>query len=542
MGTNLADAHPEIAIEWHPALNGGRTAFDSAPGSSTKVWWLCCRGHEWQDTPSHRTGRGSGCPICAGKRILAGFNDLATLRPELAAEWDHDRNELTPQEVGAGSGRMTWWLDRFGHSWQATVNNRNQGTGCPVCAGQKILPGFNDLAAKQPMLALEWDTGRNGFGPSEISPSSNKMAWWVCRDGHSWQMRVANRTQLGQGCPVCAGQKVLAGFNDMATTAPDLAAEWHPTRNLGVTPQAVFRSTARRIWWLDALGHEWEASANERSNGAGCPFCSGQRILVGFNDLATRRPDLAAEWHPTKNGDRTSQMVTVMNGTRAWWCCDRGHEWDSVISSRGAGTGCPACAGQVVIEGANDLGCLWPTVAAQWHPTRNNGVSPHSVAQFSNRKFWFLCDAGHEWASTVNNRTHGQGCPECSERGGFKPGRPGHLYFLAHPDFGALKIGITNTDTNRLASFQLAGWEIRHLELFPRGADAAELERRIKRWWRLELGLTPWCTPDQMARTGGWTETVAAHLVEPHECVERIRAERAAIHMAALPESMGGDA
>lgn len=469
--------------------------------------------------------------MCAGKRILSGINDLATLRPDLAAEWDCDLNERTAQEVGTGSGYKAWWRDRFGHSWQATVNNRNHGTRCPVCVGQQVLAGFNDLATKHPDIAAEWDIGRNGFGPSEIAASSNKRTWWLCDQGHSWQMKVGNRTQLGQGCPICAGQRVLAGFNDMATTAPDLAAEWHPTKNLPATPETVFRSTAAKFWWRDILGHEWEASANERSSGSGCPFCSGQRILVGFNDLATRRSDLAAEWHPTKNSDRTPQMVTVMNGTRAWWMCPCGHEWDSIISSRGRGTGCPACAGQVVIDGVNDLGCLWPSVASQWHPTRNIGVSPHAVTQFSNRKFWFQCTEGHEWISTINNRTHGQGCPECAEWGGFKPGRPGHLYFLAHPALGALKVGITNVDTNRLASFQLSGWEIRHLELFLRGADAAEVERRIKHWWRHELGLTHWCTPEQMPRTGGWTETVGAHLVDPVECIERIRAERRAVLM-----------
>lgn len=98
-------------------------------------------------------------------------------------------------------------------------------------------------------------------------------------------MTVGNRTFGNQGCPYCAGQKVLAGVNDMTTTAPSLAAEWHPTRNAPLTPREVFRSTARKLWWQCSVGHEWEASANSRSNGSNCPCCSGQRILVGFNEL-----------------------------------------------------------------------------------------------------------------------------------------------------------------------------------------------------------------------------------------------------------------
>lgn len=466
------------------------------------------------------------------RRTTPGMNDLATLRPDLAAEWDLQKNvDISPQDVSPGSEKTVWWRDPHGHQWQARVNNRAHGTGCPFCSGQKVLPGFNDLATMRPGLAAEWDIEANDFGIDQVSPSSNRMGWWRCALGHSWKMKVANRTHLGQGCPVCAGQKVLPGFNDMATTAPDMAAEFHPTLNAPHTPQTVFRSTAKRFWWRDALGHEWQASANERSNGSGCPFCSGQRILVGFNDLGARRPDLAEEWHPDRNGERTPQMVTVKNGTRVWWRCPVDHEWEAVVYSRSNGTGCPTCAGQIVQDGINDLGCLWPGISDQWHSTRNDR-SPHAVAQYSNRKFWFTCKYGHEWISTVNNRTHGQGCPECVEGGGFKVNRPGYLYLLIHPRLFALKIGITNTDSPRLSIFQLTGWDIAHLELFPRGGHAAMLERRIKTWWYNDLRLKTWLTIEQMPRTGGWSETIGADELTVLECIDRIRAERRALEGA----------
>ncbi|WP_336855937.1 zinc-ribbon domain-containing protein [Sinomonas albida] len=462
----------------------------------------------------------------AGRRTITGVNDLATLRPDLAAEWDFEKNvTLSPTTVSPGSEKSVWWRDALGHQWQARINNRAHGTGCPFCGSQKVLSGFNDLATKQPHLAAEWDFETNGMGADEVMPSSSKMAWWKCTVGHSWEMRIANRTHLGQGCPVCSGQKVLMGFNDMATTAPELAAEFHATRNEPHTPQTVFRSTAKKFWWRDALGHEWQASANERSNGSNCPYCSGQRILVGFNDLGTRLPELAAEWHPELNGQRTPQMVTVKNGTRAWWRCMEGHEWSAIVSSRSSGAGCPTCAGQVVRDGINDLACLWPDIAAQWHEARND-VSAHEVMQYSNKKFWFICRDGHEWISTVNNRTHGQGCPECAERGGFNQTRPGYLYFLHHAELAAHKVGITNTDSARLSIFQLLGWEILHLELFEEGRRAALLETRIKKWWYRDLGLSPWLSREDMARTGGSSETIGADELTAIECIERIRRER----------------
>ncbi len=315
----LSVTHPELAAQWHPTRNGDLTPAGVTAGSGRMVWWQCPRGHEWDDSPGHRTGRGSGCAVCAGKRIQIGVNDLASTHPAIAEQWHHARNgNLLPTGVTAGSSKRFWWIDEFGHEWEAQVNNRANGTGCPYCASRLVLAGFNDLASNRPDIAAEWHPARNGdLRPDAIAPQSNRKVWFRCHDGHEWLSTVNNRTTLGQGCPVCAGQKVLPGFNDLATTNPVLAAQWHPTRNAPLTPHDVFHSTAKRFWWVDVLGHEWEASANERTNGSNCPYCCGQRVLVGFNDLATRMPELAAEWHPVKNGARTPQMVTVMNGTRA---------------------------------------------------------------------------------------------------------------------------------------------------------------------------------------------------------------------------------
>ncbi|SCC70291.1 zinc-ribbon domain-containing protein [Rhodococcus qingshengii] len=528
MKSPLSRSHPDLSAQWHPTKNGSRTPDLVTLGSSVKVWWMCAHQHEWEDTPNHRTSRGSGCPYCAGRRILAGFNDVAHTHAHLAREWHPTKNgELTPDTLTAGSEKSVWWRDELGHEWQARVNNRANGTGCPYCSNNAVLPGFNDLATENPVVAAQWHLDRNhDLRPTSIAAQSNRKVWWQCGLGHQWQSTVNNRTSNGQGCPVCAGQKVLAGFNDLGTTDPALAAEWHPTLNAPLSPANVFRSTAKRFWWRDLLGHEWQASASERSAGNGCPFCSGQRILAGFNDLAARNPMLAAEWHPRLNGARTPEMVTLMNGTKAWWRCEAEHEWEARIASRASGAGCPACAGQTVLAGINDLASRSPTVAASWHPTRNGSATPENTAVFSNRKAWFRCARGHEWLSTVNNRTHGQDCPECSEKGGFNPGRPGYLYFLSHAVLGAHKVGITSVGTNRLDKFQLSGWQVIHLELFSRGSDAAIVERAIKRWWRSDLNLPVWLGPSEMAQTGGWSETISADELTTFECILRIQHER----------------
>jgi hypothetical protein len=514
----------EVAAEIHPALNPGVASTSISRGSNTKIWWICELGHEYQTTPSHRS-RGQGCPFCSGKRALAGWNDLATKHPDLVREWHPTRNDaLEPSQVTPGSAKRAWWIDSFGHEWQSQINNRVHGTGCPICANQVVLPGYNDLLTTLPDLERWWHPTKNAMSASEVSAYSGRSAWWQCEHGHEWEATIRNRAN-GNGCPVCAGQLVVAELNSMAVTRPDLAAEFHPAKNGTLTPHNLFAGTGKKLWWLCSLGHEWQTTGNSRDvGGTGCPTCAGQRILIGFNDLRTAAPDVAATWHPTKNEEKTPEQVTVSNGRRFWWVCELGHEWRTTVASRTSGSGCPTCAGMVVVPGLTDLATLQPRVAAWWHPTKNGDTTPRDVAQFSNRTFWFACTYGHEWQSTVNNRSHGQGCPMCADYG-FQPSKPGYVYFLQHLMHGAFKVGITNTGTRRLATFQEDGWQILHLELFQDGRHAQAVEGAVKRWWRRDLGLPMWLSQADMARTGGWTETISSDELTAIECIGKITRE-----------------
>lgn len=548
---------PDLFAQIHPVRNAGLEVGGISAGSQKKVWWLGPCGHEWESAPYNRV-MGQGCPYCAGVRVLAGFNDLASLRPDLAREWHPSKNgDLSPTAVTRSSGKKAWWIDSLGHEWETAISGRANGSGCPFCAGVKVLPGFNDLASRRPELAAQWHPSRNLLAASEVAPTSNKKAWWLCPEGHEWFASVNNRA-FGNGCPVCklprgeefaaekrrrraegkpvksrqfdptrVSQGLVPGHNDMATTHPALAAEFDLVKNAPFTPATVVAGTGRKLWWKCPQGHGWETTGNSRaSGGSGCPTCAGQRILEGFNDLATVRPDLAAEWHPLKNGGRRASEVTVSNGKKAWWHASCGHEWEAVVSSRtGQGVGCPVCSGHRTLAGFNDLATLQPFVAASWHPTKNEGITPTEVNQYSNSMRWWLCDKGHEWQSTVNNRFHGQGCPSCSEGGGFKRADAGYVYFLEHKPFRSFKIGITNVGTNRLNHFEADGWTVLNLEHFENGAHALAVEGAIKRWWRVELGLPMWLGPEDMLRTSGWTETVHSQELTAHDCIARIKSE-----------------
>jgi len=186
----ISSSFPEIVVEWDYEKNGALTPDQVSAGSATMVHWKCQEfGHQWPASPNHRTGRGSGCPYCGNKRVLAGFNDLETRFPEIAKEWDYEENRgLGPTEVLAGSAtKVHWKCQEFGHQWEAIIVNRTRkGYGCPVCSNKQVLPGFNDLASQRKDIAEEWDYEKNGaLTPDQVAPASNKKVHWKCKaHGH----------------------------------------------------------------------------------------------------------------------------------------------------------------------------------------------------------------------------------------------------------------------------------------------------------------------------------------------------------------------
>lgn len=411
--TDLETLCPDLATQWHPTLNGDLRPQHMTCHSNKKVWWRCEKGHPWQATVDKRS-RGLTCTVCSGRTILPGYNDLATLRPELAQEWLYEKNNpLLPNHTAPQSNRKVWWRCRLGHIWQATVSDRFSGNDCPFCSHHRILAGFNDLATSDPLLARQWHPSRNGdLTPMQVACNSDKKVWWQCGRGHSWQALIGDRHR-GNGCPYCSGRRVVSGVNDLATTHPALVTQWNHEKNGDLTPSDTSAGSNQKVWWRCKLGHSWKAAISNRAKGRNCPYCAGKKVLPGYNDLASQSPDLAAQWHPDKNYGLLPESVTTRSGKRVWWLCERGHAWQATVANRTAGVGCPFCAGKRVLIGFNDLASVDPDLARQWHPSKNGYLTPFHVTSGSSKKIWWLCERGHEWCTTIASRSQGCGCPKC---------------------------------------------------------------------------------------------------------------------------------
>ena len=126
----------------------------------------------------------------------------------------------------------------------------------------------------------------------------------------------------------------------------NLMSEWNWEKNneLGLFPDKLAHKSGKKVWWkCNICGYEWEAKILNRANGRGCPLCANQVIVQGKNDLATTHPQLAAEWHPVKNGELTPNKVTYGMGKKVWWLCPIGHEYPATVNKRSSGTNCPIC-------------------------------------------------------------------------------------------------------------------------------------------------------------------------------------------------------
>ena len=542
---DLETVNPILAKEWNYEKNAGLSPSDVTSNTNKKAWWLCSKGHTWQASVSHRNN-GSGCPYCAGKKALKGYNDIQSCNFPVASEWNFEKNDsLKPENFTFGSGKKVWWKCKKGHEWQARIADRIRGKGCPICNLERStsfpeyailyylqkydvyamhsyrefgyeldiyipskriaieydgyfwhknkskedkhknmqckndgiqlyriregLPSLNNYSIDYTVrkdqkdlsfvlsevflkifgtrldvdvqrdaiaiessreytekehsilytnsnVAIEWNYEKNGnLRPENLSANSGKKVWWKCKNGHEWQSTIDNRNR-GHGCPYCSGRYVVAGNNDLQTINPSLSLEWSFEKNQGLTPSDIAPNSDRKVWWKCSKGHEWKTAVYNRTYGYGCPYCSGRYVIKGQNDLQTVNPALALEWNYEKNEGLTPSDIAPNSDKKAWWQCSKGHEWETTVNNRNNGRGCPYCSGKKTLMGFNDLQTINPTLSKEWNYEKNIGLTPVDVTPNSNKKVWWKCHKGHEWQTTVAHRNSGTGCPYCLGR------------------------------------------------------------------------------------------------------------------------------
>lgn len=278
---DLQTLSAELCNEWDYEKNSKLTPEMTTATAGRKVWWKCPLGHSYEMEVGFRYLRKYSCPICSGRRVSVGFNDLLSCYPEIAKEWNYDKNgDLRPDGVTGKSNKNVWWKCESGHEWKAKISNRViHKQKCPYCSGRVPIAGETDLATISPMLAEEWDVDTNApLTPKQVKAYSNRKVSWICKKcGYKWEATVNSRMR-GNGCPRCAGRIIITGENDLATTNPELVEEWAYDKNGALTPRDISHGYDKPVWWrCKVCGRYWKANVYNRANPSirsGCPFCA----------------------------------------------------------------------------------------------------------------------------------------------------------------------------------------------------------------------------------------------------------------------------
>lgn len=552
---SLSAANPEVAKEWDFERNAPLTPELVSVGSERKVWWICPKGHRYDGTIVSRTQNNCGCPYCSGHRVLVGENDLQTTHPQLVEEWHPTKNgSLKPTDVMKGSGKKVWWLGKCGHEWFAAISPRCNGVGCPKCRielhtsfseqavyfyvkqyfpdainGDKTAIGMElDIYIPSLRIAIEYD-GKAYHKPNR---KNDKIKNEVCKREHIKLIRLQETEDsqyddclclvrkndrsknelnqiiqkllclLGTSYPnvdvIRDEQKIRSLYlskkdqNSLQAMYPDLADEWHPEKNGLLTPDKVVSGSMSNVWWLGKCGHEWKARVAHRAKGVGCPYCSGAKVLSGYNDLQSQNPELAEEWDYKKNkipheirskDTLTPDKVYYGSNKKVWWTGKCGHSWEESIANRMKGYGCPYCSNHRLLVGFNDLASRYPEIAKEWSPTKNGELSPDQVLYGSGKQVWWHGACGHEWKTRVVDRTvGGAGCPYCSGSMGVRVMcvETGKVYANlseACKDVGTHKASIVNCCKGRQQ--KAGGFHWKYYESLPK-AEESDLKELSK--------------------------------------------------------------
>ena len=310
-------------------------------------------------------------------------------------------------------------LDSLKASGKLTGKRRNRTSTIrkPTCQERSLL-------TVHPLLAHEWHPTKNGeLRPQDVSYATKQNVWWQCPNNpaHEWNETVLKR-HYGARCPFCPKDTSLTHKKPLFMAFPNLACEWHPTKNNNVNPNDVTQGSEQKIWWLckNNAAHEWEARICDRVRGKQCPYCSQRKILPD-ECLAIASPELANELHPHRNGSLNAHTLHIKRATPVWWQCPNNpnHIWRGSIKSRFFDKHtCPFClyGNQRKADINKSMAVVDPERASLWHPTKNGDLTPEQVTMTnSNPKYvWWLCpnDASHEWRATVTS-PH-LCCPHCT--------------------------------------------------------------------------------------------------------------------------------
>lgn len=381
---SLAITHPYLINEWVECENPDITPYNCTASSKYKVKWKCNNGHVWDARIKNRAN-GSKCIYCVGQKTIKGQNDLSTLYPELAEQWDYEKNNgLLPYDFLPYSNKKIWWKCKLGHSWDATIGHRVNGTGCPKCYSQngtsfpeqaicfylskcfqvdnrKSINGCEvDIYIEKFKIGFEYDGIYFHSSDKAIKKEKNKNVLLEKEGVTLYRIKESvadlfdvdkriiyvktDRNYLYIERIISIISKILKcdfgeinilkdkiniynnfvqGIkeNSIAYKYPELVKEWNYDKNMNLKPDFFTTGSTIKVWWkCKNCNSEYQATINHRVNGSGCPYCVGKKINES-NNLAIKYPNLKKYWDNEKNKNLKMTDLYFSSRKKVWWKC-----------------------------------------------------------------------------------------------------------------------------------------------------------------------------------------------------------------------------
>lgn len=404
-------------------------------------------------------------------------------RLDILEEWNYEKNNISPKDVSLQSAIEVWWQCKEGHEWLRKLNhrfghiNKGQIRGCPICANQQILEGYNDLATRYPEIAKEWNYEKNSpLLPTQVFPGSSKKVWWKCPKGHEYQTSINNRTNTNSKCPEClkdtqtsfaelailfylskyfknikhryliCGNECDIYIEDLKVAIEYDGQYWHNENrdeqkyqklsDIGISlinirePECPRTSNPNAYYLKNLEYSELENAIKyifnfiDKNIKPDIHISNNKNNISNFslkleeeNSLEKNYPELMKEWDYTKNKDINPKYITSRSGIKVWWICPEGHSYKSEIRDRTKNhTKCPICANKQALKGFNDLTTKYPEIAEEWNYEKNFPLLPTQVTSGSHKKVWWKCKyCNFEWKSEITNRVQNLLCPNCKD-------------------------------------------------------------------------------------------------------------------------------
>jgi very-short-patch-repair endonuclease/uncharacterized protein YlaI len=346
---NLSIQYPKVASEWHPTKNKEFKATEVTYGSEKKAWWLCPKGHSYKATINNRTLRQSGCPQCSNQSSEPEIRILT----ELKYLFDNvvSRYKVDGIEIDVYLPNFNLGIEYDGEHWHKGKEEQDIEKNRLLIAKNIHIIRVREKPL-EPLSEEDVMVDKVSLKKGDLNEILEKVSVFVSAEINQTIAAYIAQTSF-------ANDELFKEYrsyfpspfpeHSLLKTHPELSNEWDYEKNSPLRPENFSYGVRNKMWWLCPNGHSYDATINHRTGKnqqTGCPQCSG-RVASENNNLSILFPEVAKEWHPTKNKELTPKQITSKSGKKVWWLCPKGHSYEAVPHNRtGMKSGCPYCAGQ----------------------------------------------------------------------------------------------------------------------------------------------------------------------------------------------------